>query len=142
MLHFLHRLTRTAPRDSQAGLAAGYAWPWLIMAFAAIAVPWALYPTAESGTLREALAPGTLWMALWPILIGGVLAVGLWRWGHRLPRIPEGDLVVVGETAVRATIHWSEAMEQADGYLRQWPVASLALLTLVIILSAAMMAWG
>jgi formate hydrogenlyase subunit 3/multisubunit Na+/H+ antiporter MnhD subunit len=142
MLHFLHRLTRTAPRDSQAGLAAGYAWPWLIMAFAAVAVPWALYPTAESGTLREALAPGTLWMALWPILIGGVLAVGLWRWGHRLPRIPEGDLVVVGETALRATIPWGEAMEQADGYLRQWPVASLTLLTLVIILGAAMMAWG
>jgi hypothetical protein len=33
-------------------------------------------------------------------------------------------------------------MEQADGYLRQWPVASLTLLTLVIILGAAMMAWG
>jgi formate hydrogenlyase subunit 3/multisubunit Na+/H+ antiporter MnhD subunit len=142
MLHFLHRLTQTAPRDSQAGLAAGHAWPWLITAFAAVAVPWALYPTAESGTLREALAPGTLWIALWPILIGGVLAVGLWRWGHCLPRIPEGDLVVVGETALRATVPWGEAMEQADGHLRQWPVASLVLLTLVIILGAAMMAWG
>jgi multicomponent Na+:H+ antiporter subunit A len=57
----------------------------------------ALYPTAGSGTLLNALAFGTLWAALWPALIGGVLAVGLWRWAHRLPRVPEGDVVVVGK---------------------------------------------
>jgi formate hydrogenlyase subunit 3/multisubunit Na+/H+ antiporter MnhD subunit len=51
MLRFLHCLTRTALRGSQAALAAGYTWLWLIMAFAAVAVPWALYPTAEGGTL-------------------------------------------------------------------------------------------
>jgi hypothetical protein len=37
----------------------------------------ALYPAAGSGTLLDALALGTLWAALWPALIGGVLAVGL-----------------------------------------------------------------
>jgi hypothetical protein len=30
------------------------------MAFATVSVPWALYPTAESGILLEALASGTL----------------------------------------------------------------------------------
>jgi hypothetical protein len=69
-----------------------------------------------------------------------VLAVGLWRLGDRLPRVPEGDVVVVGETAIRAIITWGEAIERADGWLRQWPVASLSLLTLVIILGAAMLA--
>ena len=142
MLHFLHCLTRTAPRDSQTTLAARYTWPWLIMAFAAVAVPWALYPTAEGGTLLDALAPTTLFAALWPVLIGVVLAAGLSRWRHRLPRVPEGDVVVLGEVAIRTTVPWGEAIERADGYLRQWPVASLALLTLVIILGAAMMAWG
>jgi formate hydrogenlyase subunit 3/multisubunit Na+/H+ antiporter MnhD subunit len=142
MLHFLRRLVQTAPRASEVAPPPGYTWPWFIVAFAAVAVPWALYPTAGSGTLLDALAPGTLWAALWPVLIGGALAVGLWRWGHRLPRVPEGDVVVVGEAAIRVTAPWGEAIERADGYLRQWPVASLSLLTLVIILGAAMLVWG
>ena len=97
---------------------------------------------AESGTLLDALALGTLWAALWPVLIGGMLAVELRRWEGRLPRVPEGDVVVAGEAAIRATVPWSKAIERADGYLRQWPVASLSLLTLVIILGVAMLAWG
>jgi hypothetical protein len=71
-----------------------------------------------------------------------VLAAGLWRGGHRLPRIPEGDVVVLGETAMRVTLAWGEAIERAHGYLREGPTASLSLLTLVIILAAAMLAWG
>jgi multicomponent Na+:H+ antiporter subunit A len=143
MLHFLRRLVQTAPRVSKAPSPAGLTWPWLVMAFAAVAVPWALYPTAESETSLEVLTPGTLWGALWPVLIGVALSAGLWRWGHRLlPRVPEGDVVVVGERAMRATVAWGEAIERADGYLREWPTASLSLLTLVIILAAAMLAWG
>jgi len=141
MLHFLRRLIQTSPRSSEAAPPAGFTWPWLIMAFAAVMVPWMLYPTAKSGTLLEALVPGTLWAALWPVLIGGILAVGLWRWEHRLPRVPEGDVVVVGEAALRATVPWGEAIERADSWLRKWAVASLSLLTLVIILGAAMFVW-
>jgi multicomponent Na+:H+ antiporter subunit A len=142
MLHFLRCLVQTTPRDPATAVPAGLVRPWLIMAFAAVAVPWVLYPTARSGTLLDALALETLWAAMWPVLIGGMLAVGLWRWGHRLPRVPEGDVVVVGEAAIRVTVPWGEAVERADVYLRQWPVASLSLLTLVIILGAAMLAWG
>jgi multicomponent Na+:H+ antiporter subunit A len=142
MLHFLRRLIQTSPREAEAPAPAGFIWPWLIMAFAAVAAPWALYRVTERGTLLEALAPATLWVALWPVLIGGVLAVGLWRWGDHAPRVPEGDVVVVGETAIRAIIPWGEAIERADRWLRRWPVASLSLLTLVIILGAAMLAWG
>ena len=50
--------------------------------------------------------------------------------------------MVVGERAVRASIGWGEALERADSYLRQWPMASLLLLTLVIILGAAMLTSG
>jgi formate hydrogenlyase subunit 3/multisubunit Na+/H+ antiporter MnhD subunit len=142
MLHFLRRLRQTTLRDSQAMTSAGLTWPSLIMAFAAVMVPWVLYPTAESGTWLEALAPATLWAALWPVLLGVVLAPGLWRWAHRLPLLPEGDVVVLGEAAIRATVPCGEAVERADSYLRQWPVASLSLLTLVIILGAAILAWG
>jgi multicomponent Na+:H+ antiporter subunit A len=142
MLHFLRRLVHTGPRNPQAALPAGFTWPWLIMAFAAVAVPWGLYPSAESGPILDALTPAKLWAALWPVLIGGLLAAGLWRWGNRLPRVPEGDIVVLGESALRATFPWAEAIERGDAYLRQWPVAGLSLLMLVIILGAAMLGWG
>jgi multicomponent Na+:H+ antiporter subunit A len=140
MLHFLRRLVATAAADTKAA-PPGLAWPWLAIAFAAVAVPWALYPLAESGTRLAALAPGALWAALWPILIGGAVFAGLRHFGWRLPRLPEGDIVVAGETAVRATAAWSEAIERADGWLRQWPVASLSLLIVAILLGAAMMVW-
>jgi len=142
MIHFLRRLVQTAPPDAGAASSAGYTWPWLTVAFTAVAVPWALYPTIDGGSLAQALAPATLWAAFWPVLVGGVAAVALWQWGHRLPSVPEGDLIVAGEAAMRATGRWGEAIERADGYLRQWPVASLSLLTLVVILAAVMLAWG
>ena len=142
MLHFLRRLVLIAPRDSEAAPPGATNWSWLVTVFAAIAVPWVLYPAVENATLLAAFAPATLWAALWPVLTGGVLAAGLWRWGRYLPRVPEGDVVVVGETAMRATIPWGEGIERADGYLRQWPVASLSLLTLVIILGVAMQFWA
>jgi formate hydrogenlyase subunit 3/multisubunit Na+/H+ antiporter MnhD subunit len=142
MLHFLRRLIQVAPQGAPAMPMARYTGAWLVMAFAAMAVPWGLYPTAERGPRFEALAPATLWAALWPVLIGGLLAAGLWRWGQRLPRVPEGDVVVLGEGAVRAAVPWAEAIERGDAYLRQWPVAGLSLLTLVIILGIAMLGWG
>jgi multicomponent Na+:H+ antiporter subunit A len=81
MLHFLGRLVQTGARDPEAPPPAGYIWSWLIMAFAGVVVPWALFPAAGNGSMSQALASGTLWAALWPVLIGGVLAGGLWRWG-------------------------------------------------------------
>ncbi len=141
MLHFLRRLAAIAAMGSEEVAPAGFARPWLAAALAAVAVPWALYPLAESGTRVEVLAPGEIWAGLWPVLLGGLLAIGLWRWGYRLPRLPEGDIVVAGETAVRATAAWSEAIERADGWLRQWPVASLSLVVVAVVLGAAMLAW-
>jgi formate hydrogenlyase subunit 3/multisubunit Na+/H+ antiporter MnhD subunit len=142
MLHFLRRLAQVAPRARHATPAAGYTWPWLIAAFATVAVPWALYPIATGRSLLDAFAPGTLWAGWWPVLVGALLATGLWRWGPELPPVPEGDLVMLGEGAARAAIPCAEAIERADAYLRQWPAASLSLLLLVIILGAAMLAWG
>jgi len=107
-----------------------------------VAFPWLLYPMVEREGLLAVLAPGVLWAAAWPVLAGGVLAVGLWHWGDRLPRVPEGDVVVAGEAAMRGAAAWSEALERADGLLRQWPMAGLSLLTLAIVLGVAMLAWG
>lgn len=82
------------------------------------------YRSASIGTLLQALAPKALWSALWPVLIGGVMAFGLSRWEGWLPRVPPGDIVVAGEPAVGAILRWEERIEEAEAYLRQWPVAS------------------
>ena len=78
---------------------------------------------------------------LWPVLLGGVLAVLLRRWGHRLPPIPEGDMSsVAGGVVARAAAASGAVLERSDGFLRQWPVASLSLLLVAILLTVAMLA--
>ena len=139
MLHFLYRLAAVgaAKREAPAGLG----WCWLAMALAALAVPWGLYPVANAGTRLDAFGLGTLASALWPVLLGSVVFGGVWSWRSKLPELPEGDIVVAGEAAARATVDWGEAVERADAWLRQWPVASLSLLTVAILLAAAMVIW-
>jgi hypothetical protein len=141
MLHFLRRLAATEAAAAGKAAPPGFSWSWLAVAFAAIAVPWGFYPLADSGARLDAIGPGALWAALLPVLLGGFLAVGLRRSGYRPPRVPEGDIVVAGEAALRAVAAWGAAVERTDRWLRQWPAASLALLTVAIILCAAMLAW-
>jgi multicomponent Na+:H+ antiporter subunit A len=140
MLHFLRRLAANAAQSAQASAPAGLSLPWLAMAAASIAVPWVLYLTIPMGSLTEALAPKALWYALWPVLAGAVLAVGLARWGVRLPRVPEGDVAVALDCATHAAAGWSVAVERADTALRRWPAAGLSLLLLAILFGVAMLA--
>ena len=56
-------------------------WPWLAAAAVSLVVPWTLYLTVPSGTLPDPLSPAVLWKALWPVLLGAVLAIALWRGG-------------------------------------------------------------
>jgi hypothetical protein len=66
-----------------------------------------------------------------------VLALAL---GLRLPPLPAGDAVVA---SVRRATVWVGAMfVRADGVLRQWPVAGLALIVAVLAFGAAMLARG
>jgi hypothetical protein len=78
--------------------------------------------------------------ALWPIVVGGVLAILLGRWSDWLPRIPLRGL---SEAIVRPIRHRAlaagEALERADCILRQWPAAGLSLLALAIVLGTAML---
>ncbi len=138
MFHFLHRLAQTGHRVS--GVASPrYTVPWLLVAVASVAVPWALYPAVNAETPLQALAPQALWAAFWPVLVGGVLALFVWRWEDRLPRIPAGDIIVGEEAAIRVAVPWGERIERFDAFLRQWPVASLMLLLLAIVLATAML---
>ena len=138
MLHFLLRLARGSSQDAQAAAPAGLVWPWLAMALASVVIPWLLYP-AIGGDIADALTPATVLEALWPALSGAALALGLWLWGHRLPRIPEGDIIVAGEAAFDASTAFGAAFERMDLRLRQWPAAGLSLLAVALILAAAVL---
>jgi formate hydrogenlyase subunit 3/multisubunit Na+/H+ antiporter MnhD subunit len=135
MLHFLQRLRCAAARDGQAP--AGLMLPWLAMALAAVALPWALFLVTGIGSLAEAFTPGSLWAALWPILLGGALAAALRRWGERVPQVPEGDIVVLVEHAGRAGTAFGASLARAETLLQRWPVAGIALLALMLVLGLA-----
>jgi multicomponent Na+:H+ antiporter subunit A len=139
MLHFLRRLVATSAHDAQTA-AARLTLPWLGMAFASVAIPWSLYLTVMGGTIADALAPAALWSVVWPVLLGGALAVGLWRWGGRLPEVPEGDVVVlVAEDAKGLARATGSMLERLDGMLRQWPAAGVSLLAVAVVLAALLL---
>ncbi|MFO0875692.1 MAG: proton-conducting transporter membrane subunit [Phycisphaerales bacterium] len=140
MLHFLRRVAAGAAPDTEASPPAGIEAPWLAMAIAAVAVPWMLCSIATGAAPTEALAPKALWASLWPVLVGAALAVALWRLGARLPRVPEGDVLVAGERAARSIAARGALLEPVDLALRRWPVAGMALLAMLIALGAMIVA--
>jgi multicomponent Na+:H+ antiporter subunit A len=138
MFQFLRGLAKTASRDAEATAPAGLVWPWLATAAVSLVVPWILFLAVPGGTLPDPLAPATLWKALWPVLLGIVLAIALGGWLRRLPRVPEGDVVVALDGWVRVAVGWGKALDRMDSALRQWPAAGLALLILTVALGAAL----
>jgi formate hydrogenlyase subunit 3/multisubunit Na+/H+ antiporter MnhD subunit len=138
MLHFLQCLTASASQNPQARAPADLVVPWLALALASVLVPWLVFPLA-GGDVVYALSPSALWESFWPLLLGAALALVLRRWGSRLPQVPAGDIVVAGEAAFRAGAGIGVVMERADAALRQWPTAAVSLLTVAILLGAAML---
>src|SRR6476469_6952322 len=136
MLHFLRRMWRGSQQAEIAETSA-LVWPWLATALAAAVLPWMLYSSVTSDSLRSALAPAEIWEALWPVLSGALASLALWRWSGLLPRIPAGDLLTADKGLVRLADASGAAMEKMDEHLRDWPVASALLLGLAIILSVS-----
>jgi multicomponent Na+:H+ antiporter subunit A len=136
MLHFLRRMWSASEQPEIAETSA-LVWPWLATALAAAVLPWMLYSSVTSDSLRSALVPAEIWEALWPVLLGALASLALWRWGRLLPRIPAGDLLAADKGLVRLAGASGAAMEKIDEHLREWPVASALLLGLTIILSVS-----
>ena len=134
MVHFLIRLARS---DGEGRAATPQrVWPWVALAVASMLVPWVMFP-GVGGDLADALAAGTLWDAIWPMLVGAAIAAGLAVLGDPLPRVPAGDILVVEEAAFRAGAPLGAAFERLDRGFRQWPAAGLSLLTIALVLAAA-----
>jgi hypothetical protein len=139
MLHFLFRLARNPSPDRNAMASGRHRAAWFAMALAAILTPFLLFPLC-GGRIADAFAPAALREALWPVLLGAALALPLWRWGGRLPHPPAGDIVIIGETALRESTAAGAALERVEAGIRQWPAAAMALLGIAILLGAAMAA--
>lgn len=141
MVHFLHRLAMWSARDIAPGTPARLWFPWLGTALASNLVPWAVYLAVMGGTVADTVSPPALWSAIWPLLLGGLLAIGLWRWGSGLPRPPEGDIAGVAvAAATRLAGGVGLTLERLDGVLRRWPVAGVSLLALAVVLTTLMVA--
>jgi hypothetical protein len=112
------------------------------LAFAAIAVPWILFWALGIGATADALSADNLWSAMWPVLIGLALGIGLSRWERFLPRVPEGDVVVYEERAARGVAAWGAPLERLERMFRHWSVASLLLLAVALILCGALVGSG
>lgn len=140
MLHFLRRLWASIGDNENVRAPAGLLVPWLVIAFAAIALPWALYSVVTNASWFDVFAPKVLWDSAWPVLVGGLLAVALRRWGNKLPSIPAGDVLAADKAAARVAQKVGAGMERIDWYLRRWPVAGVVFLLLTIVLAGTMFA--
>jgi formate hydrogenlyase subunit 3/multisubunit Na+/H+ antiporter MnhD subunit len=134
MLMFLMRLAHS-PAAERAGASPSRLCSWAALAVAALLLPWLMYPAI--GDVPEAFELAKLVDAIWPMLIGAVVAAGVWAAADRLPRIPAGDIVVAEEAAFRASLSLGAAFERADRGLREWPAAGLALVMVALALAAA-----
>jgi multicomponent Na+:H+ antiporter subunit A len=94
--------------------------------------------------------------ALAPVIAGLLLAWGLARLRHRLPAVPEGDLVAPAERGARALARWrpalpavpagaaqggraaAAALRRIERPLRDWPAAALALLLVAAAIAVAL----
>ena len=139
MLHFLHRVASTAKQEPRKTVPTALFVTWLAMAVLCVVIPWAFYPMSGLGSLSDALAPAMIWKTLWPVLVGALLAVLLARWGHKLPPIPEGDIIAMAGGVARGAAGCGAALERVDSFLRQWPVATLSLLLVAILLTVTML---
>jgi formate hydrogenlyase subunit 3/multisubunit Na+/H+ antiporter MnhD subunit len=132
MLHFVRRLAVLAEDGGAPAPARVSAVPWLVMAVAALVVPWLLYPTLAGGAASVTLAPAALWAAAWPVVLGSVLAFlaqgAMTRWRE----IAAGDVVFVLDAAGRAVARTGRTLVNLDFAIRQWAVAALLLLGLVL----------
>ncbi len=134
MLHFSTRLPHAAEYDETKS-PARLVRSWPLTAAGAIFLPYLLFPFV--GAFGDALSLSKILDGLWPVVAGGLLALGLARVSNRLPRIPTGDTIVIGEATFDRSLAAGAAFDRVDDVFRRWPAAGLALLAIVLVLAYA-----
>ena len=138
MLHFLRRLATSTADRGRSGSSAAPTWPWLATALAGMLVPWLIMADVGLGPAAATLAPKALWASIWPVALGAVLANVTRDAATRWPTVREGDLVMLYDAAGRGLVTAGAWLQRADAALRQWTVAALLMLAIVIAVGASM----
>ena len=166
MLRFLWLVSRPGPdaHGTHAPVPATMPAAFLLLAAAALALPWWLLPRITGTAPAYAWSAAGLWGAAWPVALALVLAALAWRRGPRLPAVPVGDIAAWADDALRrprvpgwlqpaqATRAAAAAQrlagraagrvalgcEAVATRLAQWPMAAGALLLLLAVLAAAL----
>ncbi len=139
MLHFIRQLRAAPDSTAQASESAWSTSAFLAMAIASVLVPWVLFPLASDTSRASALTLDALWASLWPVLLGALLAVPLFRWQKRKPGLRDTQFLHPGVVFAKAANGFGEAIQSAEAVLRRWPAASISLLFVAILLGAAML---
>lgn len=132
MIHFTRRLGENRANDAEARAPGVLVLAWIAMALASLVIPWVLYVEFPIEALPKPLAPAALWDALWPVLVGAVLAFVLDRF--RLPRIHAGDVGMALGGLKGTALAVGAGLEHADAFLRRWSVACVVMLAVTLAL--------
>jgi formate hydrogenlyase subunit 3/multisubunit Na+/H+ antiporter MnhD subunit len=132
MTHFLICLTVPSRAAQECPSALVRFWP--AAALGAIVLPWAFYPVV--GNASSAFEIGNLVDGLWPVALGVGLAFVLRRIRFA-PHVPVGDSIVLEEAAFRRLVSIGPSLETLDARLRQWPMAGVSLLLIILALLTA-----
>ena len=135
MFHFLNRLSSMTHSEDGESPSIRLIVPWLGLVVAAIAVPWATFSLVGISSWNDVVAPSALWKVSWPLLVGGLLAIVVRRWGRHLPAIPSGDIVALSERVTNMAATLGAGCERLDGLLRQWQIAGTLLVSAIILLA-------
>jgi formate hydrogenlyase subunit 3/multisubunit Na+/H+ antiporter MnhD subunit len=107
---------------------------WLLLAAAAVALPWALHTRIENIILEKALTTSELWKAAWPVGLGALLG----GWLGMLPGTAQaagGVNKTADGLAVRFIKRAGASLESGERYLRRWTAGGVMLVALVIVLA-------
>jgi formate hydrogenlyase subunit 3/multisubunit Na+/H+ antiporter MnhD subunit len=128
MLHFVQRLRAAMQEAPAERLHWGLGGPWLVLALAALLLPWALYAIATGK------APEGLWSisTIAPVLAGAVFALFWNRIFQRVPEVPAGDVLVFAERGSPWRDAAARAVVRLEDATRPWPVAGIALMLLIL----------
>jgi formate hydrogenlyase subunit 3/multisubunit Na+/H+ antiporter MnhD subunit len=130
------RALAAVPPGATAKSRQGLTRAWLATAAASLALPLWLCAEIDPHTLTEVLAPAKLAAALAPIVVGWLLA-GLVPI-LPLPAIPEGDIIGFYERLGVRVSRSAAALERLEAGTRQWPVAALSLVGLLVVIGVAL----
>jgi hypothetical protein len=138
MLHFAACLARSDPPADPVSPSRTQVSAWLVVAISAVVAPWVLFAGIAGSSAWTALDLKALVALSWPIALGAAGFVVLRR--ISLPRIPEGDIVVLAEAGAPLVASVSAACAKLDAAARNWGMAGLAVTLLVLAFAGAQ--WG